>query len=260
MTVKRCVLALALLAVAPTPLAAQEARPITIFAAASLKNALDDSLAHWQRQGGAKAVAAYAASSALARQVESGAPADLFFSADLEWMDYLQQRNLVRPESRVTLLGNRLVLIGEKGRQGPVAIDASLDLKGLLKGNRLAMGEVASVPAGKYGKAALTTLGLWASVENSIAGVDNVRAALTLVARGEAPLGIVYQTDAAAEPKVEIIGTFPETSHPRILYPVALTVTSQASATAFLAFLKSPEASVLFTKQGFAALPPGQGS
>ncbi|WP_232302738.1 molybdate ABC transporter substrate-binding protein [Elstera litoralis] len=175
-------------------------------------------------------------------------------------MDYLQQRNLIRPDSRVTLLGNRLVLIGEKGRQAPVTIDASLDLKGLLKGNRLAMGEVASVPAGKYGKAALTTLGLWASVENSIAGVDNVRAALTLVARGEAPLGIVYQTDATAEAKVEIVGTFPETSHPRILYPVALTATSQASAAALLAFLKSPEAATFFTKQGFSALAPGQGS
>lgn len=260
MTVKRWLLALAVLATVPAPLAARETRPITVFAAASLKNALDESLRHWQRQGGAKAVASYAASSALARQVESGAPADLFFSADLEWMDYLQHRKLIRAESRVTLLANRLVLIGEKGRHAPLTISPSLNLKALLKGNRLAMGEVASVPAGKYGKAALTALGLWANVENSVAGAESVRAALTLVARGEAPLGIVYQTDATAEPKIEILGTFPETSHPRILYPVALTASAQDSATAFLAFLKSPEAAAFFATQGFSVLTPGQGS
>ncbi|MFY8106062.1 MAG: molybdate ABC transporter substrate-binding protein [Elstera sp.] len=258
MMLKRWLLALSLLVSAP--LAAQEARPITVFAAASLKNALDESLTRWQQQGGAKAVVSYAASSALARQIESGAPADLFFSADLEWMDYLQQRNLIRPDSRVTLLGNRLVLIAEKGRQEPVTVDAGLDLKSLLKGNRLAMGEVASVPAGKYGKAALTSLGLWASVETSIAGVENVRAALTLVARGETPLGIVYQTDAAAEPKVEIVGIFPESSHPRILYPLALTVSAQERAATLLAYLRSPEAAAFFTRYGFSALTPGQGS
>ncbi len=258
MMLKRGLLALALLV--STPLVAQDARPLTVFAAASLKTALDDSLARWQQQGGAKAVAAYAASSALARQIENGAPADLFFSADLEWMDYLQQRSLIRSDSRVTLLSNRLVLIAEKGRQGPVAINASLDLKSLLKGNRLAMGEVTSVPAGKYGKAALIHLGLWASVAGSIAGVENVRAALTLVARGETPLGIVYQTDASAEPKVAIIGIFPETSHPRILYPLALTATAHARAAGLLAFLTSPEATVFFTRQGFSVLTPGERS
>jgi molybdate transport system substrate-binding protein len=258
MMLKCGLLALALLV--STPLVAQGARPITVFAAASLKTALDDSLARWQQQGGATAVAAYAASSALARQISSGAPADLFFSADVEWMDYLQQRSLIRTDSRVTLLRNRLVLIAATGHQGPVIIDASLDLRSLLKGNRLAMGETASVPAGKYGKAALTHLGLWPSLAANIAGVENVRAALTLVARGETPLGIVYQTDATAEPKVAIIGIFPENSHPRILYPLALTATAQAQAAGLLGFLTSPEAAVFFTRQGFSVLTPGERS
>ncbi|MCK6442884.1 molybdate ABC transporter substrate-binding protein [Elstera cyanobacteriorum] len=260
MVMKRSLLALSLFVTVPAAALAQDARPVTVFAAASLKNALDEIMSVWNAKGGAKTTASYAASSALAKQIENGAPADIFFTADLEWMDYAQQRTLIKADSRVTLLGNRLVLVAEKGRQAPVTIDPALDLKRLLKGNRLAMGEINSVPAGKYGKAALTSLGLWASVENSVAGAESVRAALTLVARGETPLGIVYQTDAAAQPKVEIVGTFPENSHPRILYPVALTTQSQASAEAFFAYLKSKDAQPAYTKQGFSILASGQGS
>lgn len=245
--------ALTLLLVAPAPRAVA-AEPVTIFAAASLKNALDAVNAAFAAETGQSATASYAASSALAKQIEAGAPADLFISADLAWMDAMESKGFLRAETRTTLLGNRLVLVGE-AKAAPISIVPGFDLKGALKGGKLAMGAVDSVPAGKYGKAALQTLGVWPSVEADVAGADNVRAALLLVSRGEAPYGIVYQTDAAADPGVSVVGTFPEDSHPPIVYPVAILKESRnPQAAAYLAFLRSAKAQALFEGQGFTFL------
>ncbi|MFP5077076.1 molybdate ABC transporter substrate-binding protein [Rhizobium sp. YIM 134829] len=239
---------------APAPLA-QAGEPVTVFAAASLKNALDAINAAFQAETGQAATASYAASPALAKQIEAGAPADLFISADLAWMDTMESKGFVRSETRTNLLGNRLVLIGAAKAQ-PIPIAPGFDLKGALKGGKLAMGAVDSVPAGKYGKAALQSLGVWPSVEADVAGAENVRAALLLVSRGEAPLGIVYQTDAAADPGVSIVGTFPDDSHPPILYPAAiLKASTNPGAEAYLAFLRSAKAKALFEAQGFTFLP-----
>lgn len=236
----------------PAPAAAQD---LTVFAAASLKNALDDINAQWQAASKSKAVISYAASSALAKQIESGAPADVFISADLDWMNYLAERNLIKPDTRTTLLGNRIVLVAPKDSAVQLTIGPNFDLKGALGDGRLAMADVKAVPAGKYGQAALEKLGVWASVQDHVAQAENVRATLALVSRGEAPLGIVYQTDAAADPAVKIVGTFPADSHPPILYPVAVTASStNADAQAFVDYLKSPAARPLFEKQGFTVL------
>jgi molybdate transport system substrate-binding protein len=207
-------------------------------------------------------VVSYAASNALARQIEAGAPADLFFSADLDWMDYAGSNGLIKPESRVSLLGNSLVLIAPKGSPAQIELKVGLDLATTLGNNRLAMGHVNAVPAGKYGKAALEHLGAWAGVSDRIAQTENVRAALLLVSRGEAPLGIVYKTDAASDPNVTIVATFPEGSHPPIVYPVALTKDSaNPEALAFLGFLRSDKARPFFEKQGFTLLnKAGSGS
>jgi molybdate transport system substrate-binding protein len=227
---------------------------VVVFAAASLKNALDDINAAWTKEARKKAVISYASSSALAKQIEQSAPADLFISADLDWMDYMAERKLIKAETRSNLLGNRLVLVGSKG-SAPVAIKAGFDLSGALKGGRLAVANVDSVPAGKYGKAALEKLGVWEGVKDKLAQSENVRAALLLVSRGEAPFGIVYKTDAAADPNVTIAGEFPEDTHPPIVYPAAITSNSKhGDASAFLAFLRSPAAKALFEKQGFAVL------
>ncbi|MFB2550229.1 molybdate ABC transporter substrate-binding protein [Ensifer soli] len=230
------------------------AEPVTVFAAASLKNALDDINATWKTESGKEAVSSYAASSALAKQIESGAPADVFISADLAWMDYVAERKLIRDDSRADLLGNSIVLVGAPDAK-PVEIGAALDLAGLLNGGRLAMGAVDSVPAGKYGKAALEKLGLWASVEKQVAGAENVRAALLLVSRGEAPLGIVYKTDAATDKEVAILGTFPDDSHPPIVYPVAVTAEAKSpDAAAYVAYLRTPAAAAVFERYGFTVL------
>jgi molybdate transport system substrate-binding protein len=197
-------------------------------------------------------VVSYAASSALARQIEAGAPADLFFSADLDWMDYAASKGLIQPESRVSLLGNSLVLIAPKDSAVKVELRPGFDLAALLGSNRLAMGHVNAVPAGKYGKAALEHLGAWAGVKDRTAQTENVRAALLLVSRGEAPLGIVYKTDAVSDPNVMIVATFPEGSHPPIVYPVVLTKdSSNPDAASFLGFLRSEKAKPFFEKQGF---------
>jgi molybdate transport system substrate-binding protein len=238
----------------PRPAAAQGG-DIVVFAAASLKNALDDVAAQWQQETGKKIAISYAASSALARQIEQGAPADLFISADRDWMDYLQQRNLIKTDTRSNLLGNRIVLIAAKDARMTAIIAPGFDLAGLLGTGRLAMADTAAVPAGKYGKAALEALGVWKSVQDKIAQTENVRAALLLVSRGEAPLGIVYQTDAAADPNVKIMATFPENTHPAILYPAALTAGSKnADAASLLTYLKSAKAKPLFDKQGFTVV------
>ena len=228
---------------------------VVAFAAASLKNALDDANRIFERQGGDPVKVSYAASSALAKQIERGAPADLFISADLAWMDYLQERNLIQPGSRRNLLGNRLVLVAPADAAAPVDIRPGFDLAALLKGGRLAMADPASVPAGKYGKAALQKLGVWGAVEPHVAAAENVRAALLFVDRRETPLGIVYATDAAADPEVKIVGVFPENSHPPIIYPIALIAGNKNPAAArLLAFLASPAARPAFEKQGFTVL------
>jgi molybdate transport system substrate-binding protein len=238
--------------------AAAQGKDVVVFAAASLKNALDDIAGQWQRETGKKAVISYAASNTLIKQIEQGAPADIFISADLDWMDYGQQNNLIRPDSRFNLLGNRLVLIAPKDASVSANIQPGFDLATLLKGSRLAMGNVDAVPAGKYGKAALEKLGVWDSVKDKIAQAESVRAALLFVSRGEAPLGIVYQTDAAADPGVKIVGTFPENTHPPIIYPVALTKEStNPNAQAFLDYLRLPAARAAFERQGFTVLAPG---
>jgi len=235
---------------------AARAEEILVFAAASLKNALDDAAAAYQRQGGDKVGVSYAASSALAKQLESGAPADIFISADLDWMDYAEERHLIKPETRKNLLGNRLVLIAPAASDLKVEIKPGFPLAALLGGGRLAMADPDAVPAGKYGKAALEKLGVWASVEASVARAENVRAALFFVSRREAPLGIVYETDAAADAGVKIAAAFPEDTHPPIVYPIALTAAGKnPGAAAFLAFLESPAAKPFFEKQGFTVLP-----
>lgn len=234
---------------------AAAAKDPVVFAAASLKNALDGINAQWKAEASRQATISYAASSALARQIESGAPADIFISADLDWMDYVAKKDLIKPDSRVTLLGNRIVLIAPKDSKATIAIAPGFDLGKALGDGRLAMGDTASVPAGKYGKAALEKLGAWAGVEGKVAQAESVRAALLLVSRGEAPFGIVYATDAAADANVKIVGTFPEDSHPPILYPIALTKDStNPEATAFLAYIRSAKARPLFEKEGFTVI------
>ena len=247
---------LAAMLAAPLP-AALAQDTVTVFAAASLKNALDDINAAWKDETGKEATISYAGSSALARQIEEGAPADVFISADLAWMAYLSDRNLTRKDTEVELLGNRIVLIAPADSAVAIEIAPGFDLAGALGDERLAMANVDSVPAGKYGKAALTALGVWDAVSAKVAQAENVRAALALVAAGEAPLGIVYQTDAAADPSVKIVAAFPEDTHEPIVYPAALTAESKAAdAPAFLAYLKTDRARALFEEQGFTVLAP----
>ena len=214
-------LAFALAALPTLTVAPAQAEDVTVFAAASLKNALDDVAAAYKAETGKSVLISYAASNALAKQIEEAAPADIFFSADLAWMDYLDERNLIQKDTRQTLLGNEIVLVAPADSTATVTLGPGADLAALLGADgRLAMANVDSVPAGKYGKAALEKLGIWASVADRVVQADNVRAALAFVATGEAPLGIVYQTDANSEPKVKVVATFPADSHPPILYPV----------------------------------------
>ncbi|WP_132241544.1 molybdate ABC transporter substrate-binding protein [Primorskyibacter sedentarius] len=227
---------------------------VTVFAAASTKTALDDVAEAWTAQTGHRAVIAYAGSSALARQIDHGAPADVFISANADWMDVLERAGLLRGGTRQDLLGNRLVLIAH-GQAAEVEVGPELDLAGLLGEERLAMALVEAVPAGIYGKAALEALGLWASVAGQVAQTDNVRAALALVATGEAPLGVVYATDAVADSRVSVIGIFPEDSHPAIVYPVAAVSGGDNPLTMdFLTFLRSDAARHAFAAQGFITL------
>jgi molybdate transport system substrate-binding protein len=235
-------------------IAADAKRPL-IFAAASLKDALDAVNAAWTKESGKTATISYAASSVLAKQIEQGAPADLFISADLDWMDYLAERKLIKPETRFNLLGNTLVLIAPKESKIEAKIAPGFPLASLIGDGHLAMANTDSVPAGKYGKAALEKLGVWEAVKDKIVQAENVRAALLLVSRGEAPLGIVYGTDAKSDPKVKVLDTFPEDTHPPIVYPVAvLAAAKNADAGAFADYLKSAAAKSLFEAQGFKVL------
>jgi molybdate transport system substrate-binding protein len=243
---------LALLVLLPATAVPQQS--VRVFAAASMKNALDAASAAWTEKSGVATSISYAGSSALARQIEAGAPADLFISADLDWMDYLAAQGLIDAASRTDLVGNRIVLVGARGAP-TVDIRPGFDLAALVGDGKLAMAAPDSVPAGRYGKAALETLGVWSSVSAKVAGAENVRAALQYVARGEAPYGIVYRTDAAADPNVAIVGIFPEASHPPIVYPVALLRDAGNPAAAnYLAFLKSAEARRFFEAEGFEVL------
>ncbi len=246
-----CLLSLAVALAVPS---AWAQAPLTVFAAASLKESLDEAAAAYQQSSGTPVQVSYAASSALARQVEQGAPADVFFSADLEWMDYLQQRQLVDPAQRRNLLGNTLVLVA------PVASAAKVDLRrpGTLAAalgaqGRLAVGQTNSVPAGKYARAALQKLGQWDGVQARLAESESVRSALMLVARGEAPLGIVYGSDAKAEPKVRVVAVFPADNHAPIVYPVAaLRASKHPAAADFVRWLGTPPAQAIFQRRGFS--------
>lgn len=240
------------------PSLAAHAEP-TIFAAASLKNALDEVASRFQSETGKTVTISYAASSALAKQIEEGAPADMFFSADLAWMDYLQERDLINTDTRVTLLGNAIVLVAPADSEASVSIAPGFDLTAVLgEDGRLAMANIESVPAGKYGNAALEALGVRESVASRVVQADNVRAALAFVATGEVPAGIVYQTDANAEPKVKVLDRFPADTHEPIVYPVALTKDStDEDAAAFLAFIRSDAAATAFTDEGFDIVASG---
>lgn len=232
-----------------------EDKTITVFAAASMKNALDEADAAYTANTGIKITASYAASSALAKQIEQGAPADVFVSADTDWMDYALSKKTINEPSRVNLLGNSIVLIAPKDSEiNNVTIAQGLDLAKLAGDGRIATGDVKSVPVGKYAKAALEKLGAWQAAEPKFAMAESVRAALTLVARGEAVLGIVYSTDAKVEPGVKVVGTFPADSHPAIIYPVAATMTAKPETNAYLAFLRTSAAKTIFEKYGFKFL------
>lgn len=232
---------------------ARAAEEVVVFAAASLSNALDAVAAAFEAETGHRVSISYGGSNTLARQILAGAPADIFVSAAVNWMDAVDQGRLVVPGTRVDLLGNTLVLIAH-GRDVPaVPIGPGLDLAGMLGGGRLAMALVDAVPAGQYGKAALQHFGLWDAVAPQVAQADNVRAALALVARGEAPLGIVYASDAVASDAVTVLGEFPADSHPPITYPAALlTGAADAADRAFFEALQAPLADAAFAAQGFA--------
>ena len=243
-------------ALAMLPGVAQAQDSLVVFAAASLKNALDEIAADWTKATGKLAPrVSYAASSALARQIESGAPADLFISADLDWMDYVAKKELINTDTRINLLGNKIVLIAPRDSKAAIELKQGADVANVLAGGRLAMANVEAVPAGKYGKAALEKLGAWGGVKDRIAQAENVRAALLLVSRGEAPLGIVYATDAAADPNVKIIAEFPADSHPPIIYPAAVLKSARSGdAAAFFDYLKTAKARPSWEKQGFTVL------
>src|SRR3978361_2212029 len=237
-----------------TPALAQE-KTLTVFAAASMKNALDDIDAAYTAKTGVKIVASYAASSALAKQIEQGAPADVFVSADTDWMDYAIGKKKINEPTGVNLLGNSIVLIAPKDSKiDNVTIGQGFDLAKLAGDGKIATGDVKSVPVGKYAKAALEKLGAWQAAEPKFAMAESVRAALTLVAGGEAGLGIVYSTAANVEPGVKIVGTFPADSHPAIIYPVAATTTAKPETTDYLAFLRSTAAKTILEKYGFKFL------
>jgi molybdate transport system substrate-binding protein len=228
---------------------------VLVFAAASLANVITDLDEAFTARTGIRVTSSLAASSTLAKQVEAGAPADVYFSADLQWMDYLQQRGLLRAGSRHDVAGNSLVLIAPAASPLRVRIAPGFDLAKLLGGGRLAVADPDSVPAGIYGREALQRLGVWNSVAPRLVRAENVRAALEYVARGDAPLGIVYRTDALVEKQVRIVGVFPASSHAPIVYPVALTRRASGAAAGYLVFVTSADARPIFRKWGFEPIP-----
>jgi molybdate transport system substrate-binding protein len=245
----------AVLAASGTVVAADDSAAVLVFGAASLTNVLDDLSQAFTASTKIPVKDSYAASSVLAKQIEAGAPADVFFSADLEWMDYLEQHKLLHPGSRHDVVGNRLVLIAPVDSKVTVKIARGMDLGPALGAQgKLATGDPDSVPVGKYAQAALQKLGVWEQVSGKIARAENVRAALAFVARGEAPLGIVYRTDALAEKKVRIVGEFPPDTHPPITYPIAVTTHGGEAALKFEDFARSKPAAEIFRKYGFEPL------
>jgi molybdate transport system substrate-binding protein len=228
--------------------------PLTVYAAASLTDVLNDVGAAFERRTGASVRFSFASSSLLAKQIEAGTRADVFVSADEEWMDYLASRALLRANTRADVASNRLVLVAPSDSAIRLKIAPGFPIASALGNGRLALGDPASVPAGRYARTALTKLGAWASVEGRVAAAENVRAALTFVARGEAPLGIVYATDAQVERRVRVVDTFPADTHPPVTYPAAVLKSATADAAAFVTFLATPEAQAIFARYGF--LPP----
>ena len=249
---KRIVIGLAAALLVVLPVTHAFAAEVLVFGAASLKEALDEQARRFAESSGHKVTVSYAASSALARQIANGAPADLFISADLEWMDYLDARHLLRQGTRVELLRNALVLIAPAASPAKLVIGPGFPLAAALGSGRLAMADPDSVPAGKYGRSALMQLGVWPSVEPRIARSENVRAALILVSRGEAPFGIVYATDAQADKAVRVVATFPADSHPAIVYPAAIVAASASpAAQPLLDYLQSTAARPVWERYGF---------
>jgi molybdate transport system substrate-binding protein len=242
-------LAAALLLVFVPPAHAQ--RVVTVFAASSLTDSMKAVADAYQTKTGTRVTLSFGASNTLAQQIDQGANADIYMSADSDWMDFLEKNNRIDKGTRHDLLSNRLVLIGGSG-SAALTIAPRFDLAGALKGGRLALADPNAVPAGKYGKAALTALGVWDSVAGQIAPAENVRVALAYVSRGEAPYGIVYETDARVDPGVHVVGVFPQNTHPPIVYPVALTRTASPAAKDFLVFLSGTESRAIFEKAGFS--------
>lgn len=241
-----------LLAGAPVARGGEDTPPLRVFAAASLKESLDAVVADWIAGGGTATVVVYGSSGTLARQIGQGAPADLFVSADQAWMDSLESAGLLAPGSRADLLGNSLVVIAPAGAGGrALALEPGAWRDALGPHGRLAIAETETVPAGRYAKASLQALGLWPALSGRLAPGEDVRGALAFVARGEAPLGIVYATDARAEPRVRVRATLPPDSHPPIVYPVARLRTASPSAAALLAHLRGPAARARFEHAGF---------
>ena len=227
---------------------------VTVFAAASLKESLDAAAKAFETASGNKVIISYGASNALAKQIENGAPADLFISADTDWIDYVESRKLVAPGSRVNLLANELVLIAPAASTVQLKLAPGVNVAQALGDKRIALANPDAVPAGKYARAAFTALGAWGAIEGKLAAADNVRAALALVARGEAPLGVVYRTDAMAEKNVRVVDAFPAGTHPAIVYPIVrLKRASTPAASAFATYLASPESRASFERFGFRA-------
>jgi molybdate transport system substrate-binding protein len=247
----RAVFAVALLVYAPI---AARAADVTVFAAASLTNTLQKAADTYKAKSGKTVAVSFAASSTLAKQIEASGGADMFVSADEDWMNYLDSKGLIQKSTRKDLLANHLVLVSPAGLDIKVAIGPHFDLAKIVGNGKLAIADPSSVPAGKYAKASLTALGAWDGVQGHLAQAENVRVALAYVARGEAPLGIVYTTDAIAEPRVKIVGEFPDKTHAPIVYPIALTKAAKPDAQAFLDYLKNPDAGAIFAKAGFIFL------
>ena len=234
--------------------AAESPNTITVFAAASLTDVLQELGDEYTKASGTKIEFSFAATSMLARQIESGAHADVIFSADQEWMDYLDQRGLVQKATRRNVVGNRLALVAPAGSDIELQIKPNFPLLAALKGGRLATGDPDSVPVGRYARSALTSLGVWNEVADHLVRADNVRTALAFVARGEVPLGIVYATDARVDMRVRTVDLFPDGSHPPITFPIALTKTATEKAAGFLKFLGGPAGAAAFEKYGFIVL------
>ena len=227
---------------------------ILLFAAASLTDAMQKLGAAYEKTAHVTVKSSFDSSSVLARQIEAGAQADVFFSADTAWMDYLESRKLIRPASRTNVLGNSLVLIAPAQSHIQLKIAAHFPLAAALGDGRLATGDPDSVPAGRYARSALTALGVWNEIAPRLARAENVRVALLYVARGEAPLGIVYATDALADKSVRVVDTFPANTHEPIVYPIALTLSAKSEATGFVAYLRGPQGHDIFVKSGFTVL------